>query len=112
MISFDREWLKSVLENYVVTFRDTHNVPIFLNQFAVHYQVSELNGRYEYVRDLISVRCVRARTSILYIYNTRTPMLEHRYFTSWTLDTRGGRFEVPAMDIADRTMVGVTHPLM
>tara|TARA_A100001015_G_C15003120_1_gene719448 strand:- start:936 stop:2156 length:1221 start_codon:yes stop_codon:yes gene_type:complete len=112
MISFDREWLKSVLENYVVTFRDTHNVPIFLNQFAVHYQVSELNGRYEYVRDLISVRSVRARTSILSIYNTRTPMLEHRYFTSWTLDTRGGRFEVPAMDIADRTMVGVTHPLM
>ena len=55
MIPFDRDWFKSVLEKYVVTFRDTHNVPIFLNQFAVHYEVSELNGRYEYVRDLISV---------------------------------------------------------
>ena len=55
LISFDRDWFKSVLQGYVVKFRDTYNVPIFLNQFAVHYQVTEANGRYEYVRDLISV---------------------------------------------------------
>ena len=73
-----------------MTFRDTHNVREILNQFAVHYEVYNL----EQTADMNRSR------------------LDFRYFTSWILDTHGGHFEVPEMDIADRTMVGVTHPLM
>merc|ERR1711971_1126453 len=52
-IRFDRSWHEHNLRVYVAPFLSQYRVPLFINQFAVVHGVSDTNGRYQYVEDLL-----------------------------------------------------------
>lgn len=54
-IPFDKAWHDHNLRTFALPLRSRHQVPIFLNQFEVVHGVTEANGRYAYIEDLLTL---------------------------------------------------------
>lgn len=54
-IPFDASWHRHNLQTFAQPLATRHHVPLFMNQFKVNHGVSASAGRYDYVRDLLSV---------------------------------------------------------
>jgi hypothetical protein len=55
LISFDRAWHEHNLRTFALPLRDRFRVPLLINQFEVVHGVTETNGRYSYIEDLLSL---------------------------------------------------------
>eukprot|EP00051_Salpingoeca_urceolata_P012410 m.153817 g.153817 ORF g.153817 m.153817 type:complete len:427 (-) comp17482_c0_seq1:15-1295(-) len=51
----NRDWMTTLLANYVLSFRAKFDVPVYCNQWGVHHEVSVTHGRLRYAVDLVSV---------------------------------------------------------
>ena len=55
LLPFDRQWHEHNLRAFALPARTKHRVPLLINQFEVVHGVTEGNGRYTYIQDLLSL---------------------------------------------------------
>ena len=55
MIMFDKAWHAHNLRTFALPLRDRFRVPLLMNQFEVVHGVTDAQGRYAYIADLLSL---------------------------------------------------------
>lgn len=54
-MTFDYAWNENNIKNWVVTLRDKHNVPVYMNQWNAVHGISTEEGRERYIADVAKI---------------------------------------------------------